>query len=136
MLYDNLIFQRFINFCQLECFDIFYIVAWQISLFNSCLLFLSAGPCLIAAYLIMRSTPDITQNKCQMEYFDEAFLHCGLSDKVPEASHVANTRSIKKDFVGNKSFIQSWSFYSLLILLGNFVVCVRTPSNFEATKVL
>ena len=71
-----------------------------------------------------------------MEYFDEAFLHCGLSDKVPEASHVANTRSIKKDFVGNKSFIQSWSFYSLLILLGKFVVCVRTPSNFEATKVL
>ena len=43
---------------------------------------------------------------------------------------------LKKDVVGNKSFIQSWSFYSLLILLGNFVVCVRTPSNFEATKVL
>ena len=43
---------------------------------------------------------------------------------------------LKKDVVGNKSFIQSWSFYSLLILLGNFAVCVRTPSNFEATKVL
>ena len=145
MLYENLIFQRFINFSQLDfflhilhcgsvdfTFQLVFIILVCWALFNCGLSDYAldswhhakqvldgvfwwsvSSDCFPFLKLFSYSVID------NYIYIYEC-ITLWLSNNVLEALHVANTRWIRKDFVGNKSFIQSCS--SLLILLGNFVI--------------